>query len=310
MRLRVPTRRALSGTAVALGLLVTGGCASSSEPVASPATTASSSPTPSPTPTPDPPRWENERLLLRYGTPPFEVLDHTKEENREILDAIAHLTETCMSALGYEPKPDLPPSAQRDAPGAVWDEHIGLVDPELAATYGYSPPLDEEYLRLSEERRKAQEARKAQYDTPERTEAEYGAGGCSIQAIDALREGDFPEVDWELVHSLEDTAIEQTWTDAAVGAAVEAWRACMTEAGYAFDWPPLVESHITPMTPELMAQAVADVTCKQSSGLVDAFISTLYAKQRALLDEHADQVALVEESNRVYLQKARDAVES
>jgi hypothetical protein len=302
------TRRGLFGSSVLLGTLVLLS-ACSSGPVSD--STAESEPQVSetPTPTPTPFRWENERLLAEYGPAPLDEMFETSEESDIYLSAREILVTQCMAEQGFAALPELAVEfPDYPVPSAAWDDGLGLVDLEIAQTFGYQGEMDAQWWAAYHAYNDAVDARSAQYSDPVRDEAEYGAGGCERQALDTLNPVDTSALDRDLIFSLDDLAVQQTQADPSVVESVTRWTGCMAEAGYTLTAIPISEASPEPATPEQIAQAVADVGCKQSVGLIDIYIPVLYASQRALMNQYDDQVALMIEATDARIEAARELV--
>lgn len=181
-------------------------------------------------------------------------------------------------------------------PVTHWAGFLGLVSLDRARTTGYQV-LDVD-ARLAERARLEREA--ARTPDPAYVAALTGegapdapgaqgrsparGGGCSGWAFDQVTPVD-PTVDRHVQERLYGEALGRAERDPAVVRALDGWVACMARRGYDLDAVP-VPASTDPVTPGLVEQAVADVGCKDETGLVDAYVTALYDAERALAAEH------------------------
>jgi hypothetical protein len=304
------TLRGFCGSAVVLGALVLlSACSSAPAPdstaEAEPPVSGTSTPTPTPTPTPF--DWENERLLAEYGPAPLDAMYDTPEEDDIYSRAKEILVVQCLTDLGFPEIPEVEGEYPDEVvPRAAWDDSLGLVDLKVAQTFGYQGARDSEWWAAHRAYIDLMDAHRELYADPARDLAEYGLpDGCERQAAASLSPVDTSALDRDLIASLPDLAVQQTQADPAVVESMTRWTSCMAEAGYALTAIPIPQAHPDPATPEQIAQAVADVECKQSTGLVDTYITALYANQRAFMDQHTDQVTLKIAAREASLEAAR-----
>lgn len=302
------TLRGFFGSAVVLGTIVLlSACSSGPAPDSTAEPEPPVSETSTPTPTPTPFQWENERLLAEYGPAPLDAMFDTREEGDIYFRAREILVTQCMTDLGFPEIPELGVELPDVVvPRAAWDDSLGLVDLEIAQTFGYQGAMDSEWWAAHDAYIAALDESRAQYGDPVRDAAEYGAGGCDRQTGATLSPVDTSALDRDLIFSLEDLAVQQTQADPTVVESVTRWTSCMAEAGYTFTAIPIPAANPDPATPEQIAQAVADVECKRSTGLIDTYVTVLYANQRALMNQHIDQVTLKIEAQDASIEAARE----
>lgn len=201
---------------------------------------------------------------------PFDAYRLSVVEHQEVEYARDLLMRSCMRDLGREwevldpPVHDPAPSDRR---------RYGLIEPQVAARYGYRmpppPPEAEKRLRVQEEREGLD---------PEDERAAYGddgEGGCWGRAQERLRE-DVPPPAESRVFEYESQAYEASMQDPAVVRAFGEWSACMEDDG--FDYPDPMEALSDPAwagserpTAHETAVAEADVRCKRATRLVQVW---------------------------------------
>lgn len=235
----------------------------------------------------------NSRLLAEHGPPPLDAWGWTPADAATVASAVEELTARCMAAQGftYDRPAGGAPSSE---PVTHWGGFLGLVSAERARATGYQV-LDVQ-ARLAERARLEQEATRAPdpgYVTALTGEApggtaggttDAGGGGCSGWAFAQVTPED-PAVDPRIQEELYGQALDRAAREPAVVQALGAWTGCMERRGYAIDAVPLPAS-TDPVTPELVAQAVADVSCKDETGLVGTYVTALYDAERDLAAEH------------------------
>lgn len=302
-------RRALTVGAVAVALAL-GLAACSAGPVERPARTSASagtasSPAGSTTGTPagagvtDDPSG-NLRLLAEHGPPPLDAWSWSAAESRTVEQAVEELTARCMAEQGFTLDRAAPDDDPGGEPVTHWGGFLGLVSAERARTTGYQV-LDVD-ARLAERARLEREAHRTPDPAYVRAlTGEDGAsgatggggavggggsgdGGCSGRAFAHVTPPD-PDVDPRIQERLYGEALDRAAHDPGVVDALDGWVGCMERSGYRIETVP-VPSSTDPVTPAVVAQAVADVRCKDETGLVPAYITALYGAERALADEH------------------------
>lgn len=245
----------------------------------------------------------NLRLLAEHGPPPLDAWGWTEAETTTVARAVEELTARCMAEQGFayeRPEPD-PPASE---PVTHWGGFLGLVSAERARATGYQV-LDAQ-ARVAERARLEQEATRTRDPgyvaalTGEAPEGGTGggtdggtgsgtdAGGCSGWAFAQVTPPD-PGVDPQIQGRLYGQALDRAAQDPAVVRALDAWVTCMERHGYALDAVPLPAS-TDPVTPEVVAQAVADVACKDETDLVGTYVTALYDAERDLAAEHRDEL--------------------
>jgi hypothetical protein len=232
------------------------------------------------------------------------------------LDNVSHrMTAECMARYGfhYVPTPagkNPPPSV--DAANMV--RRYGIMDPAQAGTYGYhlahppgQPPAPSRFTRAEymvltgrADAGPAKSGARLNYrgkDIPQ--------GGCLGEA--ARKSGE--NVDQTLVERLNKDSLDMSQTQPRVRAAIGAWSACMKKNGYTIANPLVAGDRIggdTPSGPEI-AQAVADVSCKATTGLVRVWYQADAALQRKEIQQHQPALTKVRQQLQAALRNAAKA---
>ncbi|MEE4546883.1 hypothetical protein V2S66_33575 [Streptomyces sp. V4-01] len=229
------------------------------------------------------------------------------------LDQLSHrMTTECMARYGfhYVPTPagsHPPPSV--DAANMV--RRYGIMDLTQAGTSGYhlaydtgQPPAPlrmtvAEYTVLTG-RAGAEGAEPTA--KPNYKGREIPQGGCLGEA--ARKSGE--NVDQTLVERLNKDSLDRSQTEPRVRAAIGAWSACMKKNGYTIANPLVAGDHIggeTASGPEI-DQAVADVSCKAKTGLVQVWYQADAALQRNEIEQNQLALAKVKQQLQAALQNA------
>lgn len=254
-------------------------------------------------------------VAARYGPSPLQAYNLTPDENATIVNATNALVGACMVEQGYTYTPD--DSTTTAGASTDWDRYLGLVDAAQAADYGYWLPgspaggareKEEAEALAREQNLSAQdEAYRAALLGPDFPEVSPDA--CYPRSSSALIPSG-PTPNLSIQADLFDTATARAQADAAVVAARAAWQSCMADHGYDLSEIPLPSADAD-RSAAVVAQAVADVGCKDSSGLTDTYITTLYAAESAAIEEHLSDVqayrAYVDERLRMAAQALTDA---
>lgn len=217
---------------------------------------------------------EDERLLARFGPPPLDAFAWSAEESDTVTSATGRLITSCMAGLGFEYVPEVDEEPSR--PVTHWGDDLGLIDPAAAAVRGYQA------VGLAEPPREPVAG-------PEQSAEYYAAlvedGGCVDQAFDATLGS--PVEDRDLLGRLWADARAAAQADSDFLDAKDVWRRCVADAGFPLDDFPMPFANDV----DDIAQAVADVTCKQTSGVTDAYVAALYAAEERLAERHAEALA-------------------
>jgi len=242
---------------------------------------------------------EPNSLLQTYGPAPLAYYNTSDEWSLRQINAEQALVTQCMTAAGFSytaPPPDITTIG-----GTDWDDFLGLTDMAQASSIAYRSPARVELDKNPQAAQEKEAEAQNQNSDPAYLTALYGAAtarimqglpadsslsddqGCLTQADQRLTPpGAKP--DMEIQGESWKAAKAKAQADPAVLADVEKWRSCMAQAGYQLTSIPLPNGDAE-ITPEAIAQAQADVTCKNSSGLIDLYIKTLYAAERDQINQ-------------------------
>ena len=254
--------------------------------------------------------WSNQApdLVEKYGPSPLSAYDLQPEDAQTLVDSQEVLIAQCMADRGftYETRPW---TVSAD-PTPRWDLFLGLTDGAEAQERGYQTRNAEDFA--AEMARAEEEASANLNMSPDQVaynQALYGPRDTEIMLgrnpgetlTDADRNAcepwawrqitpDGPVPDLEVSGKLAMQASSLAEADSKVQRAVIAWSACMANSGYVLDRIPQPSPDPSGATPEAVKQAVADVGCKNSSGLTDTYITTLYAAEQAQVDSHQTEL--------------------
>ncbi|MHC0432435.1 hypothetical protein ACX6XY_19965 [Streptomyces sp. O3] len=260
---------------------------------------------------------------------PLEAYEATPEQQNTLTQAQNILTSRCMARLGFDYRaPEQPPVPTSGANARVF----GLVDPDVAAQYGYlnpavakapaqappaKPQSQAEELALGGEK----DLKPADLP-PTQEEAEKGGGsertfngervpvgGCVRESFLKLYARKANEVDILFVFNLKSEAESKTREDSRVRAVNKRWSACMAKAGYTVADPMKAAKELgiagsELSSPRAITAAKADVRCKQQVNLVGTHYAVTTAYQRQLIEKHAEVLALAKEQLKTRLQLA------
>jgi hypothetical protein len=246
---------------------------------------------------------------------PLEQYMMTYPEEVALGEVSHRMTTECMARYGfhYVPTPAGDnPSPSIDAANMV--RRYGIMDLAPARKNGYhlayaagqrpapSKVTAAEYLVLTG-RAGAEEAQSTA--KPNYHGREIPAGGCLGEA--ARKSGD--NVDQTLVERLNKDSLDRSQTEPQVRAAIGAWSACMKKAGYTIANPLVAGDHIggdSPSGPEI-DQAVADVSCKAKTGIVQVWYRADAALQREEIEQNQPALAKVKQQLQAALRNAAKA---
>ncbi|CAL9576953.1 hypothetical protein SUDANB130_04948 [Streptomyces sp. enrichment culture] len=253
-----------------------------------------------------------ERLVSYTSRLPIARFSYTEAENTAIDSAQQLLTQQCMNSYGiaYEPmEPD------RQAAKSA-DRRYGVSSPSEAARYGYHPnpvTLRDDQVDIPKEALPVFYGKRG---------APQGSGpdvvykgkkvpdaGCFGQSIGRLSQYDDP--DGAAVASRIATGSFQESLDApAVKGVFRKWSSCMRKAGFHYASPnePLNKSEFQGgevISAEEKKTAVADVRCKETTGLLNVWFNAESAIQRAHIQANAKALQGLREAHREKAAEAR-----
>ncbi|MGW3290952.1 hypothetical protein ACWDR3_40600 [Streptomyces sp. NPDC001002] len=234
-------------------------------------------------------------------------LDAYRADPREQLSidrAYATLFRRCMKRFGWSVRATSR-TGTRFTAEPNRDRYM-LTDGRAASARGYHPPQKE-----LEAARRAAASESGQQGTAYLTAASgKGAarvkgrpvppGGCAGQAANRLTTAEERDAQ-QLVENLRSWSWSRSQRDSRVTGAFDAWATCMAKAGFRYRTP--MDANDDPAfagdrpTAREVSTAVADVRCKEATGVVRVWADTEAAYQNQAIEE-----------NRPALEKARKAV--
>jgi hypothetical protein len=246
---------------------------------------------------------------IRLPLDPYVLSPH---EMRTIGRAHGALVRACMARFGFHlPAPADPVNGMRFA---RHERRYGVLDETTAAKYGYQAPAE---VRAD---------RAAVRNRPPATGAEITAytgrglgtvngvrvpdGGCTRDAGRALNLGRNVAaggLQQPLALRLGLESYERSQRDGRVTAAFGRWSRCMEARGYRYPDPmtALADPRFDGGTsPEQVATAVTDVTCKRRTGLVEVWSAVEAEHQRRQILANQAELNLLRKANQAQVTRA------
>lgn len=212
------------------------------------------------------------------------------------------VTRDCMRSRGLDWEL-LPPPPAVD-PDPLNRRRYGVIEPEVAARYGYHlPPLPPESAA-----REAVWARRDRLPAKEHAAA-YDDHGCRSDARARLRAG-IDDFDNSRLADFSSRAFQDSFNHPQVRAAFTQWSRCMASAGFRYPDPFAALQDKTwsesarPKEPEI-ATAKADVECKQQVILPAIWSSAEEDIQNSLIQTNADEFQSFRKAKDTELEAAR-----
>ncbi|PRX97383.1 hypothetical protein [Allonocardiopsis opalescens] len=248
--------------------------------------------------------------LTEVPSLPFDDYELSRLDHHTIEYAADLLAAECMRDLGFDWEL-LPPLPDEDV-APLNHRRYGLFEPRLAASHGYvfvRPPelvaRDEVWERR--ERLPAAERRAA-------LGTEHDNNGCLDQAYERLRE-DVPEpAGGPDMNDYSSATFDESERAPAVVEVFADWSACMRDAGFRYSHPfdasddPAWAEGPRP-SPQEIAVAQADVSCKHETGLVTVWSAAEARIQRALIAAHPEDFEHFLDVNNAELDAARRVID-
>ncbi|RIQ23270.1 hypothetical protein [Jiangella rhizosphaerae] len=241
-------------------------------------------------------------------TLPLDAYALTAAEDHVLARAAEAHVRHCATSLGLDaaavdPLPFGTAAESASAAAGRHDRRYAVADPEVAAAHGYHPPSTTDVRREFYEAHTDAELAilvGATADGVPTAREGIPDGGCLGAAARATAVADEAALraGQELVSAVQSDAWHAALANPRVLDAFAAWSACMAEAGYDYAAP--MDANDDPRWwtsdvagPEEIATAVADVACKESTGLIAVWSaveaghqSRLIAASRAELDAY------------------------
>jgi hypothetical protein len=195
-------------------------------------------------------------------------------------------------------------------------DRYGLTDEDTARTRGYSLDRTEQSVVSWEVQIPPGSQLFAVYNgmTAEKKPAAVPGlpeGGCQGEAERALTEGGAARSGADPIADMERQALRRSRQDSRVATATQAWRTCMLRTGRSYEDPveapymywsqQRVQSHRQPSAEEKahgiapskeeVSVALADVRCKQETGLLRTWVAADIAYQKVLVAENSARLS-------------------
>jgi hypothetical protein len=236
-------------------------------------------------------------------TLPLDAFALTAAEDQVLARAAEARVRECAAGFGLDTSAadPLPFGTAADADAAVATRHdrrYAVADPEVAAMYGYHPPATADVRREFYEAHTSAELEVLVGVTAAgapTSRAGVPDGGCLGEAARAVGDEAADEAGLrageELVSEVQAGAWHAAMADPRVADAFAAWSACLSDAG--FDYAAPMQANDDPRWwasevagAEEIATAVADVACKESTGLIPVWSAVEAEHQEAWIAEH------------------------
>ncbi|MFE6225349.1 hypothetical protein [Streptomyces sp. NPDC057854] len=243
---------------------------------------------------------EARRLRL-----PYDAYELSTNDTFLIESAVDVLMRACMRRHGLDwtllPRADdaEPPNRRR----------YGLIESAIAERYGYHLPPEPPGTA----RRQAADRNRAATLSPHEHRIAYGesgdSGGCWKGAYDRLREG-LLRSDHGLLNRLTLESFDASLEHVAVRRAFDSWSSCMRRAGFDHARPLAAAGDPrwarTPRPGPLeLRTAMADVRCKQQTGLVTTWAAVETRLQTGFVRAHAKEFEALKAAKEQWLANAR-----
>ncbi|MFJ8593593.1 hypothetical protein [Streptomyces sp. NPDC093598] len=219
---------------------------------------------------------------------PYQVSD---EDFGTVSRALAELTDRCMRRQGLTYEAPAPQDTAATSPTGH-ERRYGITVLESARRHGYHLAGAPAQEPKQPKRSKAYQRALTGTGEPLGGPGEFD-DGCTGEAHRKLESGiDMEAVD--LPQWYKRDSFQRSLDDPRVKAAFGAWSRCMAEAGHRFATPldPPADPGVMgrTVTEHEQSVAVADITCKQRTGLVGAWQQVESALQRSTVTSRAAQL--------------------
>ena len=234
---------------------------------------------------------------------PFDAYKPTPEQRAVLGNAHNHLVVRCMRRRGLTVTPPAETAAELAAIDPGNSRRYGVVDTAAAERYGYHlarPPSPDT---------SASWAAKLPKRTRHRLYGTAADRGCLDRASSAL-DGGTPKADWPWLGLQDSLTLEQAAKAPKVIGAAKRWQSCMSQAGHPYPAPEAAiadsrwDLDKPAITEDEKQTAIADTTCKWSSGLVAAWFAADAELQRGLVRDNKDRFDALAANLRERLKRA------
>ncbi|MCX5388370.1 hypothetical protein [Streptomyces sp. NBC_00083] len=220
------------------------------------------------------------------------------------------LERACMAKMGFTYNP--PPPVSDPGPGknaANLGRRYGISDLKSARSYGYhlAAPLKESpHYNVSPEELYALMGENSSMSSPpaDVNKAEIPKGGCVGEARAKI-----PSLDESLASQFDADSLKKSQDDVRVINSLKAWSACMAKRGYHVDNPHSVPELASSMSSATIssgeiATAVADVECKDSTGLIKDWFAVEKEIQNQQIEANRPALDQARKKNQDVMRKA------
>lgn len=252
-----------------LAILLVSGCAATAQPRAAVTTEDF------------PPSEQVVSLVL-----PFDAYSPSLAALYTLSNARDRLTRDCMKALGLDWKLIARPMTVRDLRNR---RRYGVIEMSIGQEYGYHVPAGLLTPAAVEQLYDARENSLSQHQK----DAAYGEDGCVAKASRQLQGESNTSTD--RLAQLDRRSLTDSQREAGVDAAMKSWRQCMSGLGQDYQDPLAAiadsrwwaDKSAGPSTEEKEV-AVADVRCKEQSGLIEVWRAAEVRIQQELIRQNDD----------------------
>lgn len=255
-----------------------------------------------------------QRGLLKGKSLPLEDYMQTYQQTVTITKAVGVLQTECMADFGFDFQP---PSAGRTPPPNDNDVNIerryGVTDRKLAKEHGYGigeqgqqtgarmPELSAAAaLVLSGQSR--EDSKTA--EQPSHKGKSIPQGGCSGWAV---RKVGADAIDMSLASKLSYESLAKSQEAPKVRSALKDWSSCLKQEGYdaatPFDAIDLAQTEGSGTS-----MALADIDCKESTGLLDVWLAEETEIQRSQIDKNHLELGAAKKNNESAVKAAEKAL--
>jgi hypothetical protein len=227
-----------------------------------------------------PPTQEVEGLRLPFDAYTFSLAGLYTLANAQDL-----LTHECMQARGYDWEIIERPTDLKDLRNR---RRYGVIETDIAQQFGYHVPAGLLTPLDLEQRYAHRESGLSE----NQTEAALGAGGCAREAVTRIQPDESPDLD--LLQHLSRASLGDSQTEPRVAEVMRAWRNCVRDMGFDYQDPFAAMSDSrwwaegsTEASSQEIAVAVADVRCKEQTGLVEVWHAAEVQVQEEGIQRHS-----------------------
>ena len=267
------------------------------------------------------PKATPEQGLVKGLSLPLETYMQTYQDTVALESASRDLQENCMAEYGFSikfpPAGTTPPPSDNDA---NIERRYGLTDREAAARYGYGLPAeltdqpqqkmpeltDEQVQVLTGHSKPAEPAEPGSSLAVEPAPKSYKGkeihdGGCLGWAKSQLNQPTSEELTF--VSELNGNSFTESMQTPVVKEALAEWSQCMKAKGYTASTP-FDAAEIVPHTEggtasrEEIAVALAEIDCKEKTGLIAVWFAEESKIQKAQIAKHQDKLNSTRTHNR------------